>query len=85
MIGNVNWAEIAVLIAITLALTNWIKSLVKKDIGNYAMLISMAWAFVVVLLATMPNPVVWYEYVKTSIIVGLSACGLYDIRAGFTK
>ncbi len=85
MIGNVNWAEIAVQIAIVMALVNWIKNIIKKDIGNYAMLISMGVAFIVVLLATIQSGFAAIEYVKQSIIVGLASCGLYDLRQGYSK
>ena len=85
MIANVNWAEIAVQIAITLALTNFVKTVIKKDIGTYAMLISMALAFIVVLLATIEGGFVAIAYIKQSVIVGLSACGLYDLRQGYVK
>jgi hypothetical protein len=84
MIGNVNWAEVAVQIAITLALTNFIKTVIPKDIGNFAMLVSMGVAFIVVFLATFPN-IVAVEFVKQSVIVGLASCGLYDLRQGYIK
>ena len=76
---NINWLDIVVQIAIVIALTNWVKTLSKDRLGHYAMLVSMGIAFVVVFLATLPNPVVWFEIVKNSIIVGLSASGLFDI------
>jgi len=85
MIGNVNWAEVAVQIAITLALTNFIKTVIPKDIGNFAMLVSMGVAFIVVFLATFPTAFVAIEFVKQSVIVGLASCGLYDLRQGYTK
>jgi len=85
MLGNVNWAEIAVQIAIAMALTNFIKTVIKKDIGSFAMLISMGLAFIVVFLATFTTGFVVIEFIKQSIIVGLAACGLYDLRQGYTK
>ena len=73
------WGELAVQVAIVIALVNWIKALTNDKLGFYSVLVSMGVAFAVVFLATMPNAIVWYELVKSSIIVGLSASGLYTI------
>ena len=74
-----NWGEIAVQVAIVIALVNWIKALTNDKLGFYSVLVAMGVAFAVVFLATMPNAIIWYELVKNSIIVGLSASGLYTI------
>ena len=76
---NINWLDIVIQVAIIIALVNWIKTISGDNLGHYAMLISMGIAFIVVFLATLPNPIVWFEIVKNSIIVGLSASGLFDI------
>lgn len=82
MIMEINWLELATQVAIVLALVNWVKALSKDKLGHYAMLVSMGFAFVVVFLATMPEPIVWYSFVRDSVIVGLTACGLFDLRKG---
>ncbi len=77
---NINWLDIVVQVAIVMALVNWVKTLSGDKLGHYAMLVSMGFAFVVVFLATLPNPIIWFELVRNSVIVGLSASGLYDLR-----
>jgi len=79
---NINWLDIVVQVAIVIALVNLVKKVSGDKLGQYAMLVSMGIAFVVVFLATMPNPIIWFELVRNSIIVGLVSCGLFDLRAG---
>jgi hypothetical protein len=81
---ELNWGDLALLlplIPINIALTNWIKGLANDKLGKWAMAVSMGLAFIVVFLATMPNPIIWYIFVRNSIIVGLSSAGIFDIYA----
>ena len=79
---NIDWLDIVVQVAIVMALVNLVKKISGDKLGQYAMLVSMGIAFVVVFLASMPSPVIWFELVRNSIIVGLTASGLFDLRAG---
>jgi len=74
-----NWGELAIQVAIVIALVNWIKALTNDKLGFYSVLVSMGVAFAVVFLASMPSAIAWYELVKSALIVGLSASGLYTI------
>ena len=76
---DINWGELAFQVAIVIAIVNWIKALSKNKLGSYSVLISMGVAFIVVFLATMPNPIVWFELVKSATVTGLSASGFYVI------
>ena len=78
------WGEVAFQIAVVIAITTWIKKLVgydvngKSKLGHYCMLISMGVAFGIVFLA-IADSFVALDYVKQSIIVGLSASGTVDV------
>ncbi len=71
---------VAVLIPITMALTEWIKSLTKDKLGQWAIAVSMAFAFLTVLLFGMGDLIAfaWLPFVKMSIMTGLGAAGLYN-------
>ena len=73
------WQEAAFQVAVTIALVNWIKTLTEDRLGIYSVLVAMGVAFFVVFLAGLPGVIVWYELVKSSVIVGLSAAGLYTV------
>ena len=76
---DISWGELAVQVAIVIALVNWIKALAKDKLGHYSVLVSMGVAFAVVFVAILPNPILWYELVKSALIVGLSASGFYVV------
>lgn len=81
---ELNWGDLAMLvplIPINIAIVNWIKGLANDKLGKWAMAVSMAVAFIVVFLATMPNAIIWYIFVRNSIIVGLASAGIFDIYA----
>uniref|UniRef100_A0A6M3XJB4 Holin n=1 Tax=viral metagenome TaxID=1070528 RepID=A0A6M3XJB4_9ZZZZ len=74
-----DWKEIVFQIAIVVALVNWIKALTNDKLGFYSLLVSMGVSFAVVFLATLPETIIWFEFVRNSIIVGLSASGFYTV------
>lgn len=78
------WAEMAFQVAVSIALVTWIKKLTSETLGHWYMLISMAVAFVVVLLSMFDNFVA-LDYVRQSLIVGLSASGVFDIAKVINK
>lgn len=73
-----NWGDLIFQVAVVIAVLTWIKKLTKESLGHYYMLISMGVAFVIVFLA-MAESFVALDYVRQSIIVGLSASGTFDI------
>jgi len=72
------WQELAFQVAVVIAIVTWIKKLTEDKLGHYYMLISMGVAFAIVFLA-MADSFVALDYVRNSIIVGLSASGTYNI------
>lgn len=76
---DINWSEIVFQVTIVIAIVNWIKHLAKDKLGMWSVAVSMAIAFAVVFLAGLPNVIAWYDLVKNSIIVGLSASGFYTL------
>ena len=72
------WGELAFQVAITIAVVTWIKKLTEDKLGHYYMLISMGIAFAVVFLA-MAESFIVLDFVKQSIVVGLSASGVFDV------
>jgi type IV secretory pathway VirB2 component (pilin) len=85
---ELSWGDLAKLIPlipINIALVNWIKGLSNDKLGKWAMLVSVVLGFGVVFLATMPNPIIWYAFVRDSIILGLTSAGIFDIYAKQTK
>lgn len=85
MIEGIDWKLVAILIPITMALTEWIKSFFMDKttgvckLGQWAILISMAFAFLTVFLFGIDtNAFVLLPFIKMSIMVGLGAAGLYN-------
>jgi len=76
---NIDWLDITVQVSIVIALVNLIKKVSGDKLGQYAVLVSMGIAFVVVFLATVPEAIIWYELIRNAIIVGLTASGLYTL------
>lgn len=69
--------ELAVQVTVVVALTAWVKYLAKDNLGQWAAAVAMGAAFIVVLLYSDGAIVSAYEYVKDSVITGLSAAGFY--------
>lgn len=72
------WQEITFQIAVTIALTTLVKKMTEEKLGHWYMLISIGFGFLVVFLAMAEN-FIPLEFVKQSLIVGLSASGVYNI------
>ena len=73
-----DWKEIAFQIPVVIALVTLVKKLTNEKLGQYYMLIALGFAFAVVGLATADSFNV-IEFVKQSLIVGLSAAGVYNV------
>ena len=71
---NINFLDITVLVVITLAVVNAIKKSIKKDLGQWIVLISAGVGAVIYAIG-MYAP----DVVKGFVAVGLVASGLYDI------
>ncbi len=75
---NINWADMVFLVAVTIALVKWIKELTQNRLGQYYMLVSMGFAFAIVFLS-MADSFVLLDFIRNSVIVGLSASGVFDV------
>ena len=73
-----DWKEIAFQIPMVIALVTLVKKLTSEKLGQYYMLIALGFAFAIVYLATADSFVV-LDFVKQSLIVGLSAAGVYNV------
>ena len=73
-----DWKEIAFQIPMVIALVTLVKKLTNEKLGQYYMLITLGFAFAVVYLA-MADSFIVLDFVKQSLIVGLSAAGVYNV------
>ena len=73
-----DWKEIAFQIPMVIALVTLVKKLTNEKLGQYYMLIALGFAFAVVYLA-MADSFIVLDFVKQSLIVGLSAAGVYNV------
>ncbi len=72
------WGELVFQAMMTVALVGWIKALTKDSLGQWAVLVSMGAAFIIVYLA-MAESFVLLDYIRQSLYVGLGAAGMYKI------
>jgi len=72
------WKEIVFQVPVVIALVTLVKKLTAEKLGQWYMLIAVGFAFAVVGLATADsfNAI---EFVKQSLIVGLTAAGVYNV------
>jgi len=73
-----DWKEIAFQIPMVIALVTLVKKLTNEKLGQYYMLIALGFAFAVVYLA-MADSFVVLDFIKQSLVVGLSAAGVYNV------
>jgi Sec-independent protein secretion pathway component TatC len=73
-----DWKEIVFQVPIVIALVTLVKKLTAEKLGQWYMLIAVGFAFAVVGLATADSFNV-LEFVKQSLIVGLTAAGVYNV------
>ena len=73
-----DWKEIAFQIPMVIALVTLVKKLTDEKLGEYYMLIAMGFAFAVVYLA-MADSFILLDFIKQSMVVGLSAAGVYNV------
>ena len=73
-----DWKEIVFQVPVVIALVTLVKKLTAEKLGQWYMLIAIGFAFAVVGLATADcfNTI---EFVKQSLIVGLTAAGVYNV------
>jgi len=73
-----NWGELAFQAMMTVAITGVVKIIAKDTLREFAVLVAIASAFLIVYLAMAENFVV-LDYVRQSLYVGLGAAGMYKI------
>jgi hypothetical protein len=73
-----DWGEVAVQVAMVIALVTLVKKLTKETLGEWYMLFAVGFAFAIVYLAIADNFIL-IEFIKQSLMVGLSAAGVYNI------
>ena len=73
-----DWKDLVFQIPMVIALVTLVKKLTGEKLGEYYMLVAMGFAFAVVGLA-MAGSFVLVEFIKQSIVVGLSAAGVYNV------
>lgn len=78
MLEGIDWKLILVLIPICMALTEWVKALAKNKLGQWAIAVSMGFAFLTVFLFGLNGTFDAMVFAKMSVLVGLGACGLYN-------
>ena len=79
MLEGIDWKLIALLIPITMALTEWVKNLFNNKLGQWAMLVSMILGFITVLFFALDVKTFnWQIFAKMGVLTGLGACGLYN-------
>jgi Sec-independent protein secretion pathway component TatC len=73
-----DWKEIVFQVPVVIALVTLVKKLTAEKLGQWYMLIAIGFAFAVVGLAT-ADSFNTIEFVKQSLIVGLTAAGVYNV------
>jgi Sec-independent protein secretion pathway component TatC len=74
----IDWKELAFQIPMVIALVTLVKKLTKEKLGEYYMLIAMGFACIIVYIS-MADCFALIEFIKQSIVVGLSAAGVYNV------
>ena len=75
---DINWTEMAFQVPVVIALVTLVKKLTNDKLGQYYMLIAMGFAFAIVYLG-MADSFVLLNFIRQSILVGLSAAGVYNV------
>jgi len=73
-----DWKDILYQVPIVIALVTLIKKLTNEKLGQWYMLIALGFGFAVVGLAT-ADSFVLLDFIKQSLIVGLTAAGVYNV------
>ena len=80
---DINLGEIAVQIAIVIAIVNYVKTASPKILGYWAALVAIGVSFIVVMLNSwIAGSIVLVNIVRDTFIIGLAASGIYDLRQG---
>ena len=73
-----NWGELGFLTMMVVALVALIKVATGDKLGQFAVLVSLGVAFIIVYLATAESFVL-LDWIRQSLYVGLGAAGFYKI------
>ena len=74
-----NLVDIAVRIAITIAIVNYVKTASGGKLGYYSVLVAIGVAFGISILAILPAAIDWIQTAKDTFIIALASAGIYDI------
>lgn len=74
-----NLVDIAIRIAITIAIVNYVKTASGSKLGYYAVLVAIGVAFGISVLAVLPGVIDWIQIIKDTFIIALASAGIYDI------
>ena len=73
-----DWKELVFQVPVIIALVTLIKKLTNEKLGQWYMLIAIAFAFIVVYLGNADNFIL-LDFIKQSLIAGLTAAGVYNV------
>jgi len=76
---DINFGDLAVQIAITIAVVDFIKFACKDKLGYYAILIAFVVGFAITILGILPAQFDWLFIAKNTITIGLAAAGIYKV------
>lgn len=74
---DIQWGNLAVQVAIVIAVVDFIKNATKDKLGYYAILVAVGVGFLVTLLGILPGVVDWLFVAKNTITIGLASAGIY--------
>ena len=76
---DINFGDLIVQIAITIAVVDYIKFASKDKLGYYAILVAFVVGFAVTILGVLPAQLDWLFIAKNTITIGLAAAGIYKV------
>jgi hypothetical protein len=76
---DINFGDLVVQIAITIAVVDFVKFACKDKLGYYAILIAFVVGFAITILGILPAQIDWLFVVKNTITIGLAAAGVYKV------
>ena len=76
---EINFGALAIQIAITIAVVDFIKNASKDKLGYYAILVAVGIGFILTILGILPAQPDWLFVVKNTLTIGLVAAGIYKV------
>jgi len=76
---KIDFANLAIQIAITIAIVNYIKALSKDKLGFYSILVAIGVGFILTILGILPAQIDWLFVIKNTFTIGLAAAGIYKV------